>query len=83
MYSVMGVAVSIALEDVRPSGQVSVEHIENVLDRLNSPPIPVQRIPLLAWHCRQRHRANLCRTLRREVVKHYIQWVCDNPISTV
>ena len=34
------VAVSIALEDVTPSGQVSVEHIENVLARLNSPPIP-------------------------------------------
>ena len=34
------VAVSIALEDVTPSGQVSVEHIENVLARLNSPPAP-------------------------------------------
>ena len=34
------VAVSIALEDVTPSGLVSVEHIENVLARLNSPPIP-------------------------------------------
>jgi len=32
------VAVSIALEDVTPSGQVSVEHIENVLARLRSPP---------------------------------------------
>ena len=30
------VAVAIALEDVTPSGQVSVEHIENVLARLNS-----------------------------------------------
>ena len=34
------VAVAIALEDVTPSGQVSVEHIENVLARLNSPPAP-------------------------------------------
>jgi hypothetical protein len=34
------VAVSIALEDVTPSGQVSVEHIENVLARLRSPPTP-------------------------------------------
>ena len=34
------VAVSIALEDVTPSGQVSLEHIENVLARLNSPPLP-------------------------------------------
>jgi hypothetical protein len=34
------VAVSIALEDVTPSGQLSVEHIENVLSRLNSPPTP-------------------------------------------
>ena len=34
------VAVSIALEDVTPSGQVSVEHIENVLARLRSPPKP-------------------------------------------
>ena len=34
------VAVSIALEDVTPSGQVSIEHIENVLARLNNPPRP-------------------------------------------
>ena len=34
------VAVAIALEDVTPSGQVSVEHVENVLARLNSPPAP-------------------------------------------
>lgn len=34
------VAVSIALEDVTPSGKVSVEHIENVLARLTSPPTP-------------------------------------------
>jgi len=34
------VAVAIALEDVTPSGQVSVEHIQNVLARLRSPPIP-------------------------------------------
>jgi transposase len=34
------VAVAIALEDVTPSGQVSVEHIENVLARLRSPPTP-------------------------------------------
>ena len=33
----MLVAVAIALEDVAPSGQVSIEHIENVLARLNSP----------------------------------------------
>ena len=34
------VAVAIALEDVTPSGQVSVEHIQNVLARLRSPPTP-------------------------------------------
>ena len=34
------VAVAIALEDVTPSGQVSIEHVENVLARLNSPPEP-------------------------------------------
>ena len=34
------VSVSIALEDVTPSGQVSIEHIENVLARLNNPPRP-------------------------------------------
>ena len=34
------VAVAIALEDVTPSGQVSIEHVENVLARLNSPPAP-------------------------------------------
>ena len=34
------VAVSIALEDVTPSGKVSVEHIENVLARLTGPPAP-------------------------------------------
>ena len=34
------VAVAITLEDVTSSGQVSVEHIENVLARLNSPPPP-------------------------------------------
>jgi transposase len=34
------VAVSIALEDVTPSGQVSLEHVQNVLARLNNPPIP-------------------------------------------
>lgn len=34
------VAVAIALEDVTPSGQVSIEHVENVLARLNSPPVP-------------------------------------------
>ena len=34
------VAVSLALEDVTPSGQVSVEHVKNILARLNSPPIP-------------------------------------------
>jgi hypothetical protein len=34
------VAVAIALEDVTPSGKVSVEHIENVLARLQSPPTP-------------------------------------------
>jgi len=28
------------LEDVTPSGQVSVEHIQNVLARLRSPPTP-------------------------------------------
>ena len=33
-------AVAIALEDVTPSGQVSIEHVENVLARLNSPPVP-------------------------------------------
>jgi predicted aconitase len=33
-------AVAIALEDVTPSGQVSVEHIQNVLARLRSPPTP-------------------------------------------
>jgi len=34
------VSVSLALEDVTPSGQVSVEHVKNILARLNSPPIP-------------------------------------------
>ena len=33
-------AVAITLEDVTPSGQVSIEHVENVLARLNSPPKP-------------------------------------------
>lgn len=34
------VAASLVLEDVTPSGQVSIEHVKNILARLNSPPIP-------------------------------------------
>lgn len=34
------VAASLVLEDATPSGQVSIEHVKNILARLNSPPIP-------------------------------------------
>lgn len=34
------VAVALALEDVTPSGQISVEHVANILARLNSPAMP-------------------------------------------
>ncbi|NBP11606.1 MAG: IS21 family transposase, partial [Betaproteobacteria bacterium] len=34
------VAVALALEDVTPSGQISVEHVVNILARLNSPSMP-------------------------------------------
>ena len=34
------VAASLVLEDVTPSGQVSIEHVKNILARLKSPPIP-------------------------------------------
>jgi hypothetical protein len=34
------VAVELALEAAPPSGRVSVEHVQNVLARLNDPPVP-------------------------------------------
>ena len=34
------VAVALALESARPSGRVSVEHVQNVLARLNAAPRP-------------------------------------------
>jgi len=34
------VAVSLVLEDITPSGRVSIEHVKNILARLNSPPTP-------------------------------------------
>jgi hypothetical protein len=34
------VAASLALEDITPSGQLGIEHVKNILARLNSPPIP-------------------------------------------
>lgn len=36
------VAVELVLEGATPSGGISVEHVRNVLARLNSPPIPQQ-----------------------------------------
>lgn len=33
-------AASLALEDITPSGQLGIEHVKNILARLNSPPIP-------------------------------------------
>jgi hypothetical protein len=36
------VAVEVVLEGATPSGAISVEHVRNVLARLNSPPMPEQ-----------------------------------------
>ena len=35
------VAVELAMEKISPSGRVSVEHVVNVLGRLNAPPTPL------------------------------------------
>lgn len=34
------VAVELALESAPPSGRISVEHVQNVLARLNDAPVP-------------------------------------------
>ena len=42
------VAVELALESAPPSGRVSVEHVQNVLARMNAVPRPANAVTALA-----------------------------------
>jgi hypothetical protein len=64
------VAISLALEDVTPSGQVSVENVKHILVRLNSPRIPdpvVTELKLKEAPWQTRHAMTDCARLKTTV----------------